>query len=497
MADAQSRLITRLATGALRRAMRFLVYGSLGAVVTLVTLFVVMLERRPDLEIWHTTHLDTEFERGNAVESFDDYRALEDRLFAQLEEEIYGRHASDHQGMVNRYRRGSLADPSRWPKNWNRSFELAAADPRAGVLLLHGMSDSPYSVRTLAQTLQQHGATAVGLRIPGHGTAPSGLLRVEWEDMAESVELAMRHLRQVTGDQPLYIVGYSNGGALAVHYALSSLQDEMLPVADGLFLMSPEIGITRLAALAAWQERLGRVLGLRKLSWNSINVEYDPFKYTSFALNAGRQAYRLTREIQRRMTVLARTGDLQQFPRVLAFQSAVDATVSVRALIQGLFKRLPPDGHELVIIDVNRLAVVQELLKDDPKVAIEGLFAEHDLPFTLSVITNENETSPKVMIRRRKVGEAEISESPLGLAWPCTLYSLSHIALPFPPDDPVYGGMDTVKSPGIQIGTLVARGERGVLQISPTQMLRVHWNPFHAYMERRMLEFMGLAPAAG
>jgi len=101
------------------------------------------------------------------------------------------------------------------------------------------------------------------------------------------------------------------------------------------------------------------------------------------------------------------------------------------------------------------------------------------------------------MIRRRKVGEAEISESPLGLAWPCTLYSLSHIALPFPPDDPVYGGMDTVKSPGIQIGTLVARGERGVLQISPTQMLRVHWNPFHAYMERRMLEFMGLAPAAG
>ena len=50
--------------------------------------------------------------------------------------------------------------------------------------------------------------------------------------------------------------------------------------------MSPEIGITKLAALAAWQERLGWLLGKRKLSWNSIKPEYDPFQYKSFALAA-------------------------------------------------------------------------------------------------------------------------------------------------------------------------------------------------------------------
>ena len=99
------------------------------------------------------------------------------------------------------------------------------------------------------------------------------------------------------------------------------------------------------------------------------------------------------------------------------------------------------------------------------------------------------------MVRRRRAGGAEVTESPLGLAWPRGLYSLSHIALPFPPDDPVYGGMDTVNSPGIQIGSLVARGERGVLQITPAEMLRVHWNPFHPYMAQRMLEFMRLVPA--
>jgi hypothetical protein len=291
-------------------------------------------------------------------------------------------------------------------------------------------------------------------------------------------------------------VGYSNGGALAVHYALSSLEDRALPAADGLFLMSPEIGITELAALAAWQERLGRVLGLDKLSWNSIKVEYDPFKYSSFALNAGKQAYRLTRRIQGRITAVNKTGSLEKFPRVLAFQSAVDATVSAPALVRGLFKRLPPGGHELVLIDVNRIAVIEELLKDNPQTAIEGLLAEHDLPFTLSVITNENQASSNVVLRQRRLGEVEVTESPLGLSWPDDLYSLSHIALPFPPDDPVYGGMDTVKSPGVQIGNLVARGEHGVLQISPAQMLRVHWNPFHSYLEQRMLEFMELAPAS-
>ncbi len=43
---------------------------------------------------------------------------------------------------------------------------------------------------------------------------------------------------------------------------------------------------------------------------------------------------------------------------------------------------------------------------------------------------------------------------------------------------------------------LVLRGERGVLQISAADILRVHWNPFHTYLQRRMLEFMSLSASA-
>ncbi|MHC4827593.1 MAG: alpha/beta hydrolase [Planctomycetota bacterium] len=328
MTHRQRSVTVRIVRGSVRHAVRIVVYGLVGALLMAITLVVVVLERRPDLGPWHTVHLDEEFTADAPVESFDEYLALEERLFTQLDAAVYSAVPTGGPNRLDRYHRGSHADPGRWPTNWNRTFQFAAAEPRAGVLLLHGMSDAPYSMRSLGQSLHAHGATVVGLRVPGHGTAPSGLLRVRWEDMAAAVELAMKHLREQTGEQPLYIVGYSNGGALAVLYALSTLTDESLPPVRGLVLISPEIRVTKLAALAAWQERLGRLLGMRKLSWNSIKTEYDPFQYKSFALNAGKQAHRITGEIRTRITELAESGDLDRFPALLAFQSVVDTTVS-------------------------------------------------------------------------------------------------------------------------------------------------------------------------
>ena len=90
-------------------------------------------------------------------------------------------------------------------------------------------------------------------------------------------------------------------------------------------------------------------------------------------------------------------------------------------------------------------------------------------------------------------GDSEVTEVALDLAWPEGLYSLSHVALPFPIDDRLYGGQDTGESPGMQRGRIELRGERGVLQIPAVDMLRRRWNPFYPYMEQRLLEFVGLA----
>ena len=479
------RLIWTLAKGALRA----LTYGVAGGFVVSVVFLVFYLNDRPDLKVWHSAHLDAEFTIDSGVDSFLDYVALEDRLFEQLDAKVYDQVEPEDRYDVNRYSRDSLSDPTHWSRNWNRSFEFRAEAARVGVLLIHGMSDSPYSMRSLGERLYEEGAWVVGLRVPGHGTAPSGLVHVDWQDMAAAVRLGMKHLRERIGDRPLFIVGYSNGGALAVEYALEALEDAQLPMPKRLVLLSPEIGITELAALAVWLERLGHLLGLEKLAWNSILPEYDPYKYGSFALNAGKQAYLITQEIQSRITNLGNSGKLQRFPPTLAFQSVVDATVSAPTLVTGLFDPLPAHGHELVLFDINRLSNIEPFLKRDPGAWLHDILTNADKSFTVSVVMNGSEETRAVVLRQRLPGETAITEAKLGLSWPAGLYSLAHVALPFPPNDPLYGGPTSgEESPGIHLGELALRGERGVLQIGAEDMLRLRWNPFHAYIAERVVE---------
>jgi len=476
------------------RILRALFYGVLGAFFAIIILFVLDLQKRPDLNVWHKADLDAEFTTESKVRNFQEYLDLEEKLFAQLDEQVYDRILPEDRSIINRYNKGSMADPDRWPPNWNRTFELTSDSPKAGVLLLHGLSDSPYSMRSLGLNLHEAGAWVLGLRVPGHGTAPSGLAGVRWEDMAAAVQLAMRHLQEKVGSRPLYIVGYSNGGALAVRYALETLEDKTLPSVDRMVLLSPEIGVIPLAALAIWQARLGHLLGLQKLEWNSILPEYEPYKYGSFAVNGGDLSYRLTVENRSRLTELNGTEKLKQFPPVLAFQSAVDKTVSMRAVVEVLFRQLPRGEHELMLFDINRSRELEMVLKTDPKSYIETLFKSTDLPFTLSLFTNTTTTdeADRIVIRTKKAGQSEVNDTFPGIKWPEHVYSLSHVALPFPADDPIYGGNVSADEPGIQLGNLAMRGERDILQIPASTMLRMRWNPFYDFMENRLLEFLSL-----
>ena len=224
----------------------------------LVGSYAYMLESRPDLKVWHLAELDAEFEAVQAAEfsTLDDYLELEYRLFQQMQEQVYAVIDDADRRQINRYSSGSLMDPTAYPHNWNRTFELDQQAATAGIVLLHGLSDSPYSMRTLGQQLHGSGFHVVGLRVPGHGTAPSALLGVKWQDFTAAVRLAARDVRENIGpDKPLYFAGYSNGAALAVEYSLAVLEGEDLPAADGLILMSPAIGVSPAAALAIWQSR--------------------------------------------------------------------------------------------------------------------------------------------------------------------------------------------------------------------------------------------------
>ena len=475
-----------------RRVIRAISFSAVGAVLVLIIGFVVYLNNQADLHVWHLAKLDQEFTVDSGVDNFKDYLALEERLFQQLDTLVYEKIPADQRNDINRYNRGSLSDPTHRSPNWNHSFVLPPESPGASVLLLHGMSDSPYSLRHIGERLNAAGTYVLGLRLPGHGTAPSGLTEISWQDMAAAVELAMRHLAQQNGSQPIYIIGYSNGAALAVHYALKTLQDKTLPRVERVVVLSPEIGLTPVAALAKWQARLGRLLGLEKLAWNSILPEYDPYKYNSFAVNAGNVAYQMTSQIQEKLTTLSDEGKLENLPPILAFTSVVDATVSTPALVSGLFAYLPSGGHELVLFDINHKADIRPLMKWDPAKIVQALQADPDQTFTLSVVTNKNEQNQAVNVHTRHPGEDRPTVSMLKLQWPKDLFSLAHVALPFPENDPLYGGRPEGKKTGFQLGSIALRGERGVLWVSGSDMMRLRWNPFYPYVETRVFNFFGL-----
>lgn len=475
-----------------RKMLTALGWGVLGVVLSLLVGGIVYLNNRPDLQVWHQADLSEEFSADAEVASFTDYLALEDRLFRQLDEQVYAQAPDFEMGAINRYNRGSIADPEYSNPNWNRSFELRTATPKAGVLLLHGMSDSPYSLRQLGQNLHAAGAYVIGLRMPGHGTAPAGLVELRVDDMAAVVQLAMRHLAAQSGDRPLHIIGYSTGAALALHYVLAQRKDASLPPVDRLVMLSPAIGVSPLAVLAVWQARLGHLLGLDKLAWESIRPEYDPYKYGSFAVNAGDVVYRLTDDIQRELKSASSNSDVFDLPPILAFASLVDATVSTSALVSGLFDRLPANGHELVLFDINRLARIEPLLQVDPGPVVRSLQERSDPGFTLSLVTNRDPQSRAVKLRTRVQGQSVITETDLGMSWPPFIYSLAHIALPFAPDDPLYGSQPPTSPQELKLGNLAMRGERGVFLIPAADMLRQRWNPFYPYVEARVLRHLQL-----
>lgn len=59
--------------------------------------------------------------------------------------------------------------------------------------------------------------------------------------------------------------------------------------------------------------------------------------------------------------------------------------------------------------------------------------------------------------------------------------------MPFPAGDGLYGGApDAGDDFGIRLGTLAARGERGVLSLSLDTLLRLSWNPFFPYIAERI-----------
>jgi alpha-beta hydrolase superfamily lysophospholipase len=480
----------------LRRRWRRRLVGALlgvGALAAAIALGHGLIARQhPDLMPWHKSlpagePTASEIDAGMGLATYlarEDavVRAARDRVAAEL-----GTDTASH----GRYAPDSPTNPERFAIDWNRTFERVPERPVGRALILHGMTDGPYSGRALADRLHAAGFHVLVPRLQGHGTTPAGLLDVRWEDWAATTRLALRHLRDA-GDPatPLLIVGYSTGAALALQHQLAALDDPDLPRADRLVLLSPLVGLTRGAGLAPLLSALDGVPGFEKASWLDVLPEYNPFKYNSFPVNGGWQSHRLAGAVVGRLERARAAGSLVRLPPILTFHSVIDTTVRSDAVVHQLYDALPSNGSELVMYDLNRWNAFQPLFRQAQLDGARALFAGGPRAYALRVVTNRDPGTREVHEIGIAPGAREPVRRDLGAAFPPEVFSLSHTAVPFPCDDPLYGIKPrTDEDFGVRLGTLALRGERHALQVPMEQLARLNCNPFFDDLAARVLDW--------
>ena len=479
------------------KVVRVLKWVAIALAIAIATLLAVRAydsQRGPPLELWHT-FVPHELSATQLDDSdWARYIAAEEKAFTEVRTEVTERLEQVARHAGNRYFADSPIYPGGFARDWNRSYIMKPdGAPVGAVVLLHGLTDSPYSLRHIAQRYVEEGYVAVAIRMPGHGTVPGGLAAVAWEQWTAATRLSVREARRLAGPSvPLHVIGFSNGGALAMKYALEAASDKTLARPDKIILIAPMIGITSLARFAGvmgWPAVFPR---FAKAAWLGVVPEFNPFKYNSFPVNGARQSSLVARALQQSIAQYASQGRLGELAPVLTFQSVVDFTVSTRAIVDALYVNLPANGSELVLFDINRNTKFGPLLPRNTETVLARLLPDAPRTFRTTVITNVSPDSAEVVELVTEAGATTQESRVLGLTYPREVFSLSHLALSFPMNDSLYGMTpDSPPEYGVHLGAMATRGERGILIISLDSLSRMSSNPFFPYLIERIGEGIG------
>ncbi|MFI6497313.1 alpha/beta hydrolase [Nonomuraea typhae] len=118
-----------------------------------------------------------------------------------------------------------------------------------GVLLCHGFTGTPQSLRPWGEFLAGQGVSVSLPRQPGHGTTWQEMNRTRWEDWYAEVEKAFQDLCGRCSD--VFVAGLSLGGCLALRLA-----EVHGPAVRGVVVVNPSIALDapllRLAPVLKW-----------------------------------------------------------------------------------------------------------------------------------------------------------------------------------------------------------------------------------------------------
>ena len=181
----------------------------------------------------------------------------------------------------------------------NSPFALEPDDndgPRRGILMVHGLSDSPFMMRDVGRFFQQQGFYVLAMQLPGHGTRPGDLLEIRWQHWVRAHQRLLELLAARV--DKVYLLGFSAGATLNLY---QSMRNDSI---SGLFLFAPALRISSMAWLAAPLSLMGR--WWKRFYWFELQPDSDCFKYESIANRAIGEVYAMTRAVRRLATLVER-----------------------------------------------------------------------------------------------------------------------------------------------------------------------------------------------
>ncbi len=170
----------------------------------------------------------------------------------------------------------------------------------SGILLVHGFTGSPVSLRPLCELLSKRGFAVEMPRLPGHGTRPRDLLPTRYADWRAEALSGLTRLRART--QHVFAVGLSMGGTLVLDLATT----EKL---DGVITINAQI-LDRGGLIVKLAPLIEKILPIAPasaagLTKNDIKKGGDEDAYDWVAAAAGNSLVRALPEVRSRLGALS------------------------------------------------------------------------------------------------------------------------------------------------------------------------------------------------
>ena len=161
-------------------------------------------------------------------------------------------------------------------------------DKKRAVLLVHGLYNSPFSLRDLGHVFYQQGFLVYSILLPGHGTVPGDLLHIHRQSWQKAIDFAVNALKDSIDE--LYLCGMSAGGLLCLDYHLRNPHIKI----KSIITLAPALKIKN--SIAPLSPLIAKIL-----PWLEKNNQDNYSKYRSFAMRPVPEVYHLGRTVLKKM----------------------------------------------------------------------------------------------------------------------------------------------------------------------------------------------------